>query len=75
MTLVTDQSLERPLLVLSALTKSASSDFQRTALLLSEHTDLLHEMVHNLQLVDNFDGNEGGKTSLSNQRLKRRRRF
>ncbi len=48
--------LERPMLVATALTESASSDFQRSALLFSNHLDALYGLVHFAQL-DELDDN------------------
>jgi hypothetical protein len=43
---------EQPLLVATTLTESASNSFQRSALLMSDHTDALCELV---QFVDDGD--------------------
>jgi hypothetical protein len=67
--LATKQSMERSLLVASALMKAASGNFQRIGLLLSDHVDLL------LELVQDGEGMEGveEKLSLSNHPKRRRR--
>ncbi|GAX17673.1 hypothetical protein FisN_10Lu390 [Fistulifera solaris] len=46
--LMKESALVRPLLVTTALAESASSNFQRSGLLLSNHTDTMCELLHEL---------------------------
>jgi hypothetical protein len=46
--LMKDSSLMRPALIVTALTESASRNFQRTALSLFHHTEMLCEIIHEL---------------------------
>ena len=69
--LLEDPPLERPLLVSVPLLESASNNFQRTCLLLANHTDVLHELVRFSQLGEELDGD--GSRSPLNQSQKRRR--
>ncbi|GAX27730.1 hypothetical protein FisN_13Hu172 [Fistulifera solaris] len=71
-TLVAEQSSERPLLVAKALT--VLNSFQRTGLLLSNHTDALHELIQKVQNDGNLDRDvDNFSPNLTNPRPKRRR--
>jgi hypothetical protein len=50
-----DSTLLRPLHVATALTAGASANFQCAALLLSDHTDILCEFLHNEETIDSSE--------------------
>ena len=64
--LADDPPSERPLFVATALVEGASNDFRRSALLLSNHTDALVELVQFAQLDDESEGD--GSSSPSKKR-------
>ena len=65
-------STERSSLVATALMESTTSSFQRSALLLSDHLDALHELVESVQF-DELDEDDCS-SSQSTQDRKRQRR-
>ena len=65
---------ERTSLVSTALMEMASNDFQRSALLLSNHTDALYELVQYAQLDELLEENEVASSSIQGNVQKRRRR-
>ena len=50
--LVSESASSRPLLMVAALTERASENFQYTALSLAQHTDVLCEFIHGVNLED-----------------------
>ncbi|GAX17696.1 hypothetical protein FisN_10Lh407 [Fistulifera solaris] len=50
-----DSTSLRPLYVATALTAGASANFQCAALLLSDHTDILCEFLHNEETIDSSE--------------------
>jgi hypothetical protein len=56
--LVKESTSLRPLLVATALIESASETFQKSALLLSNHADILCELLHDANLEDLFVASE-----------------
>lgn len=63
---------ERPSLVATALVKTASTDFQRSALLLSNHVDALCDIV-SLAKLDEFGGEDPPLQPIHGTHLKRNR--
>jgi hypothetical protein len=54
-TMITESIELRSSLMMTALTKSASRNFQYSSLLLSNHTDTLCEFIHGLDVTDVTD--------------------
>jgi hypothetical protein len=72
--LVLQPSLDRPLLVATALMNSALSNFQRSALLLADHIDVRYERVQVVQLDGlNAENNLSTPSQKSDCRKRRRR--
>lgn len=59
--------LERPVLVATSVTESASNDFQRSVLFMSNHVDASHELVQTLQL-DEFDNVDSPSEPIQDQK-------
>ena len=72
--LAVEPSSERPLLVATALVTSASYDFRRSALLLSNHIDALCELVEFARLDDLLEAEVPTQSNHRGNRPKRRRR-
>lgn len=65
--------LERPLLVATTLVKSASNEFQRSALLLSDHTDALYELIHSANLSEQNHEDSSSSRAIGRSNRKRTR--
>jgi hypothetical protein len=72
--LVAEATVVRPPLVATTLAEGASKSFQRTALLLANHTDTLCEFIHTLNLDCTFSPTSLSRESSQCNRIRKRKK-